>query len=375
MNFPLKQSALGNQFQDQTPELHVFKQQLHQQISCFRNGFPGHVTYAVKSNDDSDVIHTMYEFGINCFDVASLHEMEIVRNIAPNADLHYHNPVRSSSEILNAFYGFGCKRFAVDHLSELEKLYSLLPETSGIEIAIRFRNTKPSQAVQAFKSKFGAEPDYAALLLSRAIAMGFTTGLTFHPGSQTMDPLAYTQHIEIAANIAQAANTKLQFLNVGGGFPAQYENLIAQPLQSFFDAIGVAAFQSFPEGIPHLECEPGRALVGPSGTLVTTIKSVRRDTGELFLNDGIYGGLMEVHQFPALQPRYTLHTEAPSCAAQTLWTVYGPTCDPTDVLPFRLLLSETVQDGDQIAFEGTGAYSTATSTRFNGYGAVRVLVR
>jgi len=55
------------------------------------------------------------------------------------------------------------------------------------------------------------------------------------------------------------------------------------------------------------------------------------------------------------------------------YTVYGPTCDPLDVLPGRLSLPANLQEGDYLEFSSLGAYGAATSTRFNGYGTRNVV--
>ncbi len=52
------------------------------------------------------------------------------------------------------------------------------------------------------------------------------------------------------------------------------------------------------------------------------------------------------------------------------FTVFGPTCDSLDRLPGSVRLPRTIQDGDYILISGMGAYSNATCTPFNGYGAV-----
>ena len=52
------------------------------------------------------------------------------------------------------------------------------------------------------------------------------------------------------------------------------------------------------------------------------------------------------------------------------FTVFGPTCDSLDRLPGSVRLPRTIQDGDYILISGMGAYSSATCTPFNGYGAV-----
>jgi len=354
---------------DEAPVLEISTVELLRQARRFLTGFQGITCYAVKANENSEIIKNFNLAGISTFDVASIHEMQVVRSAAANATLHYHNPVRSRTETAIAYYEYGCRRFAVDHVGELEKLHNSVDNPSTVEVAIRFRLDHASHAVQAFQSKFGATQDQAVELLKRAKNLGFAVGLTFHPGSQTLSYTPYADHIAVASKIARHAELELDFLNVGGGFPSAYAELASANLEQYFSEIDIAAQKHFPHSHPILECEPGRALVARAGTLITTIKAIRHDTNEIFLNDGIYGGLMEVHQFNKLQPVHAL-VENEHRGEQREWTAYGPTCDPVDALPFKLALPSDITEGDVIRFQGVGAYSTATATRFNGYGSV-----
>jgi len=349
------------------PLLEISIGKLRKSARTFLTQFPGETSYAVKANSNSDVIKTLYEHGIYNFDVASLEEMQLVQTYAPNSKMHYHNPVRSTEEIKAAYHIYDCRRFAVDHIDELLKIYSAIPSSDCVEIAVRFANNDASQAVMAFKSKFGADTTQATRIMRNAKAYGFTVGLTFHPGSQTSSPQPYKSHIAQAKLISNNAGITPAFVNVGGGFPAYYAQDKMHDLGKYFSTIRQSMIKHFGPDYPKLECEPGRAMVASSGTLITRVKSVRRDSKELFINDGIYGALMEVHQFPKLQPMYDFR-DTKEALSKCLWTVYGPTCDPIDVLPFKLSLPEKIEEGDTISFYGLGAYSLSTATRFNGYG-------
>jgi diaminopimelate decarboxylase len=79
---------------------------------------------------------------------------------------------------------------------------------------------------------------------------------------------------------------------------------------------------------------------------------------------------MEVSQAPDLMPFYRVIRDGHvlELAGGNELTVFGPTCDPLDVLPHKLRLPADVREDDVIEFAGIGAYGMATSTRFNGYG-------
>ncbi len=338
----------------------------------FIDGFPGEVGYAVKANPCAKVITVLAQAGVGVFDVASTMEMKAVARICPTAKLHYHNPVKSRSEIATAWHAFGCRRFAADSHEELAKIAQSVGSASGTEIAIRFCLPSQDASAHDFSSKFGADETVAAELIRQAVEFGFAPLLTFHPGSQCTDPKAWIRHIEAAGRIANTAGIALARLNVGGGFPACYTGSAGPDLVTYFDTIADCVSAVFGDHPPALECEPGRSIAAPAFSLLTCVKLVRARSADLFLNDGIYGGLLEATQVSDLLPFYRVLRDGQVVTAtdQRAFTVFGPTCDPLDVLPVPLLLPSDVRESDVIEFAGIGAYGMATATSFNGYGSV-----
>jgi ornithine decarboxylase len=361
-----------------TPEAPIFcfsRNQLVARAKEFVSGFPGTVTYAVKSNPSSEVLQTLAEAGLKIWDAASVQEMALVRAVSPEARFNYHNPVKSRREIADAYSIHGCRRFAVDCKEELRKVAEAAGAAAGIEIAVRFVLPRErTSSAHDFSTKFGAPEHICVALLRDAAAMGFTPLLTFHPGSQSLDPQTYVRHIQAAARIAGTAGMRISKLNVGGGFPANYLLSKAGPASTFFKSIGEAATRAFGAGKePQLECEPGRGLVADCMSLLTRMKLVCSDGDDIFINDGVYGGLMEYMQVPELKPPYRVIRDGKVVGGETKpWKVFGPTCDPLDVLPHRLDLPVRLLEGDYMEFGTLGAYGLATSTTFNGYGGHRI---
>jgi ornithine decarboxylase len=341
---------------------------LRSRAATFLSGFPGKVAYAVKANSDIDVLLTLAACGIDTFDVASVEEMALVRSLIPRATLHYHNPVRSRAEIAKAHRLYGCQRFAADDAGEIAKIAAVIGHAPATEIAVRFRLVANGDSAHDFSSKFGATPEEAAGLLRQVAAAGFVPVLTFHPGSQCIKPAAYARHVAEAARIATNAGVRIETLNVGGGFPARYRVGDVPPPGDYFRAIAEAADEAFGPERPGLECEPGRGLVAPAMSLLTRVKLVKRARQEVYINDGIYGALMEVNQVTCLLPRYrVIRNGEPLIGATAAFTLFGPTCDPIDRLPVALELPLDIAEDDYIEFDTLGAYGAATATRFNGY--------
>ncbi|MEE9314380.1 MAG: type III PLP-dependent enzyme [Rhizobiaceae bacterium] len=364
--------AVAKLLQPDEPILCFSPTALRQQADQFLAHFPGKTAYALKANPHPQVIKTLFSQGINTFDVASPVEMELVKLHAPKAKIHYHNPVKSSKEIATAYHQYGCKRFAVDHLDELTKIAEVIGGDRDIQIAVRLRLPSTATSVHDFSSKFGATKEEVVSLLREVKSLGYQPLVTFHPGSQCHDPAGWVHYLEAVADIQHKSGVALIGLNIGGGFPAIYQGAAITPLTTIFATIKKTIRVCFGNECPPLECEPGRALVAPSVTLLTRVKLVRRELGEIFINDGIYGSLMEANQTSLLTPQ---HRVLKSSKAPTQnFTVFGPTCDPLDLLPIPLELPSTIAEGDYIEFLSIGAYGSATITKFNGYGEAEMLM-
>lgn len=335
----------------------------------FIAGFPGLVTYAVKSNPDPAVLRVLSSAGITGFDVASATEIDLIGDLLPGAMRHYHNPVRATAEIAHGV-ARGIRAWSVDSQSELEKLFAQLPtatEAGPVEISPRF--TLPVMgAVYDFGSKFGATPERAASMLRAVADRGYQASLTFHPGTQCTDAAAWESYIATANEICDMAGCQAVRLNVGGGFPSHRVHAVAPELESIFDRIREAADAAFGGTPPDLVCEPGRALCADAFALVTRIKAIRDGEG-VFLNDGVYGALMELAFVGNLDRLELIAPNGqPRQGEPRARVIFGPTCDSVDRLPGELMLPADIAEGDYVVFHGAGAYSTATSTRFNGFG-------
>jgi ornithine decarboxylase len=336
----------------------------------FLEGFPGLVTYAVKSNPGEEVVENLVAAGIKGFDCASPFEIDLIRRLAPDAAIHYNNPVRARFEIALAV-ARGVKSYSVDSHSELDKLIEMVP-TEACEITVRFK-LPVSGAAYNFGAKFGATEDVAVDLLKKVAAAGFIPSITFHPGTQCTDPAAWASYIREAAVIARRAGVKIARLNVGGGFPNHRAVGVMPQLDETFVTINRVATEAFGADRPALICEPGRALCGDAFTLAARVKAVRDGT-HVFLNDGIYGSLMELGQIGIIDRIEVLDSEGNRRTGKVHGRIcFGPTCDSVDRLPGDVPFPDDIAEGDFVVVHGMGAYSTVTNSRFNGFGELALV--
>ena len=336
----------------------------------FLDGFPGLVTYAVKSNPGEEMVENLIAAGVKGFDCASPFEIDLIRRLAPDAAIHYNNPVRSRTEIAHAV-SRGIKSYSVDSASELAKLIEMVP-AEGTEISVRFK-LPVAGAAYNFGAKFGATEDMAVELLKTVAAAGFIPSITFHPGTQCTDPNAWASYIREAAVIARRAGVKIRRLNVGGGFPNHRATGVLPQLEATFETIGRVAREAFGDDLPALVCEPGRALCGDAFTLAARVKAVRDDL-HVFLNDGIYGSLFELGQIGIIDRIEVLDPQGTRRSGAVHGRIcFGPTCDSVDRLPGDVPFPDDIAEGDFVVVHGMGAYSTVTNSRFNGFGELQLV--
>lgn len=334
--------------------------------------FPGDVLYAVKCNDHPMVLQSLYNGGVRHFDTASIAEIETISSMFPEAECHFMHPVKPAQAIARAWLEFGVKAYALDHADELAKIDAVIAQEDRAQVMLAVRVEMPrGQAAMDLTGKFGAPVDEAAQLLAAVHDRGYRTGLTFHVGSYCTNPGAFRQAIEICRRVQAMAGVPLDVLDVGGGFPATYtgnEGEFVEYCATIRDTVAEMDFI----GPCELRCEPGRGLVGLGQSVLVRVDLRRRN--DLFLNDGVFGGLSELKYLGPYFPMQALRhdgtvAEAVGTAEGTdgQFQLFGPTCDSVDSCPGPFAISDEIATGDWIEIGKMGAYSNAYRTRFNGF--------
>ena len=95
---------LVSQLKPEKPVYCIRKKSIHTASKTFQNKFPGKILYAVKTNPHPEVLKTIVESGIKNFDVASIKEIEDIKNINPNAKCYYMHTVKSRESIKKAYF-------------------------------------------------------------------------------------------------------------------------------------------------------------------------------------------------------------------------------------------------------------------------------
>jgi ornithine decarboxylase len=329
----------------------------------FVEKFPGRSLYAVKANPSPRLIALLWESGITHFDVASIAEVRLVRESAPDATLCFMHPVKAEEAIRDAYFNHGVRTFSLDTLEELEKIVRATGNASDLTLCVRLRVSSEHSKL-SLASKFGADPAETKQLLIATRQVADALGICFHVGSQAMTPSAYTEAMERVRDAIVASGVTVDVIDVGGGFPSSYPGMEPPPLEAYFAAIQ-RAYEDLPVSYSsELWCEPGRALCAEYSSLIVRVEKRRGD--ELYINDGAYGALFDAAhvgwRFPV-----ALLRDTPSETRDMAFSFYGPTCDDMDHMAGPFMLPADVQAGDYIEIGMLGAYGCAMRTGFNGF--------
>jgi len=332
----------------------------------FVEGFAGDVLYAVKCNPEPAVLAALWEGGVRHFDCASLPEVELVARTLPGARLHFMHPVKSRRAIAQAYAVHGVRDFVLDSAGELDKILMQTGHADDLGLVVRLA-LPAGPARYDLSGKFGAWPDEAAYLLRAARPHAKSLGVSFHVGSQCMDPLAWRAAIALAGQVIRASGVAVELLDVGGGFPVAYPDMQPPPLGAFFAEIEASVDDLAMPGL-KVWAEPGRALVACGASVVVQVQMRRGDA--LYINDGVYGSLSDAGA-PGF--RYPARRVGGGAAALKGFTLFGPTCDSADVMRGPFMLPEDVAEGEWIEIGQLGAYGACLKTGFNGFDAGRIV--
>ncbi len=354
---------LVNQLRPDEPIYCIRKSSIQVASKYFQNNFPGKVLYAVKTNPHPLVIKTIIDGGIKNFDVASINEIKAIRNIDKNVKCSFMHTVKSRESIKEAYFNYGIKTFSLDSKDELIKIIESTGQAKDLELFVRVAVSNEHAEIDLSK-KFGALTSEATGLLRLTKQYAKKIGLSFHVGSQCMHPISYSKGIKEIGNIIKRTKIIPDYINVGGGFPTIYPDLIPQSIESYFNEIQDALKNLKLENLPEIICEPGRAIVAESGSTIVRVNLRKKQ--KLYINDGTYGTLFDAGVPNIVYPSKLITNGRIISKKLTSFDFYGPTCDSMDYMKGPFILPNNIKENDYIELGQLGAYGLTFRTDFNG---------
>ena len=307
--------------------------------------------YAVKANSNQEIIKTLFNEGAS-FDVASYNEFMQVYEYLHNfedkdKDFYIWDKIIFSNTIKDKDTLKKIKRYkplmTYDNFDELIKIKETC-DTAGLVLRLKVPDTG---SLVEMGSKFGAELSDAYDLVKKAFDLGLTVeGLSFHVGSQCTNFDNYVKALQMTAELFNDSRKKgynMNIIDIGGGFPVPYDAHVPR-FEKLAEIINSECERLFPKNTEIL-AEPGRFIIATAGLLVS--------------------GVVYDHWIPNFYAFKNGETEV--CA------VVGPTCDSFDKITLSAPLPANLEIGDYLYTNNIGAYSVASSTRFNGFYGAKVI--
>ena len=346
-------------------DLEEIKNNYKKFIRCFKGIKP---FYAVKANPNKNIIITLNELGCS-FDCASIKEIKdcIKLGVDPKK-ISYGNTIKKAVDIKKAFL-LGINLFAFDCESEL---YKISNNTIGAKVFCRIQ-VPNGGAEWPLSKKFGCSALFSEKLLMKAIDLKLQPiGLSFHVGSQQLSTKTWNKAIKLTSNIYKKLsrrNIDLNFINLGGGIPANYLSS-KKNIREYSNDIKKALKKYFGNSLPsEIILEPGRFLVASAGVLeaeiiLVTDKNYGKDKW-VYLDVGRYNGLAET-EGEAI--KYKIKVKGYNKYKTYRYILAGPSCDGHDILYEKYLyeLPQNLKIGDRVRIFSAGAYTTAYQSNFNG---------
>lgn len=364
---------------NKTPFFIFDKKKLLDNFQKYKDWLPENteICYAMKANSETPVLEALNKAGTN-FEVASKYELVLLKKIGvPGERIIYGTSVRPESDI-KEFINYGVDRFAFDSLQELLKIHRQAP---GVRVYVRVLVDDKSDSVFHMSDKFGASLKEGVSLLIKAKELGLVPyGISFNVGSQARNSRAWARGIHdvsIVMKILLEKGIEIKVINIGGGFPHNYQNNDNIPNIKKISKYLDLACKKLPYPVNYI-AEPGRGLVANAFTLITSViaKNRRLSGYWLYLDAGVYNGLLEAMVWQGSTKYYIkpLSTRNVSKIKER-FILTGPTGDSLDIINRVVVLPKDIKVGDKLVIYDTGAYTFTLMTSFNGFPKPEIVLK
>ena len=331
-------------------------------------GMPHSVCYAVKANSNLAVLNVLARLGSG-FDIVSAGELARVLAAGGRADRSVFSGVGKTVAEIQYALQQGVRCFNVESIAELSRINGVAADLNlRAPISIRVNpdvdaQTHPYISTGLKENKFGIAIELAEEVYQQAHAMDHldVVGIDCHIGSQltTVSPFVDALKRVLALIDALAdQGIELSHLDIGGGLGITYKNE-TPPSPAEYSA---ALRDLLEDRDLEILLEPGRAIAGNAGILVTQVEYLKPTEDRHFaIVDAAMNDLLR----PALyQSWQEIQPVAENSSAQMQqYDIVGPICETGDFLGKDRPLA--IEAGDLLAIRSAGAYGFTMSSNYN----------
>ncbi len=326
------------------------------------------VCYAVKANSNLAVLNLMARMGSG-FDIVSVGELERVLAAGGEANKVVFSGVGKRADEMRRALEVGIKCFNVESEAELERLNEVAAEL-GVKAPVSIRvnpdvdaQTHPYISTGLKENKFGIDIDRVVEVYQRAAAMANldVVGVDCHIGSQLTQIAPFVDALDRVLCLIDelaAQGIDIRHLDIGGGLGIRYRDEMPPEPAAYAAALG----ERLGERDLEILIEPGRAIVGNAGVLLTTVEFLKRTEHKNFaIVDAAMNDLLRPALYAAWQDILPLNET--SQAEPHCYDIVGPVCETGDFLGKERQLA--LSPGDVLAVRSAGAYGFTMSSNYN----------
>ncbi|AEF98814.1 diaminopimelate decarboxylase [Methylomonas methanica] len=332
------------------------------------NGYPHLICYAVKANSNLAILNLLARLGSG-FDIVSVGEMQRVLAAGGMPEKIVFSGVGKREDEIRAALQVGIRCFNVEVSGELDRINRLAGEL-GVIAPVSFRvnpdvdaKTHPYISTGLKENKFGIDIQSAIHEYRRAAHMPNIkiVGIDCHIGSQLTETSPFLDAMDRVLALVdqlQSEGISLHHLDLGGGLGICYRDeqppLPAEYVSALLDKLGGRGFE--------IMLEPGRAIVGNAGILLTKVEYLKPTAGKNFaIVDAAMNDLVRPSLYGAWQD--IIPADEYSKAEPLTWDIVGPVCETGDFLGKNRELK--IAPGDLLAVRSAGAYGFTMSSNYN----------
>lgn len=329
---------------------------------------PHLVCYAVKTNSNLAILNLLARLGSG-FDIVSQGELERVLKAGGDpAKVVFSGVAKKPAEIERALT-VGIRCFNIESHAELDRIQSVAQRLDIVApISIRVNpdvdaKTHPYISTGLKDNKFGVDINTAPQLYADAQKLSHIDiiGIDCHIGSQLTEITPFVDALERVLKLKTALEAQgihLHHLDLGGGLGIQYTDEQPPAVRDYIQAILTKLND------PSIEViiEPGRAIAGNAGVLLTEVEYLKPTEHKNFaIIDAAMNDLIR----PALYQSYqTIHPVTQrKDGDEAEWDIVGPVCETGDFLGKDRRLN--LKAGDILAVMSSGAYGFTMSSNYN----------
>ena len=354
-----------------TPSYIYSRATLERHWKAFDQAFgskPHLICYAVKANSNIAVLNVLAQLGSG-FDIVSVGELERVLKAGGSPQKIVFSGVGKRHDEIRRALTVGIRCFNVEVATELDRINEIAGQLGVVaNVSIRVNpdvdaKTHPYISTGLKENKFGLAIEVAFAEYQRAQQLEHLNivGLDCHIGSQLTEITPFVDALDRVLTLVERlkrVGIDLQHLDLGGGLGICYDDEKPVLPEDYVKAL----YERLKDLPYEIILEPGRAIAGNAGILVTKVEYIKpTDDKQFAIVDAAMNDLMRPALYQAWQSIIAVNLD--STADKKTYDIVGPVCETGDFLGKDRPLS--IEEGDLLAVRSSGAYGFTMSSNYN----------